>query len=697
MAVTSTELPAQQTGPAGMPVSGSPVANLPKREQVSVRKRGQYVWEQYENGLRARYRHARGWAMVRQFLNGIHYFRIHADGFVQNIPKKPGDVRASVQVLKERRRTVLGFLMTNDLAVNVTPLATSTDAIHRADRGQAALTSWIEEADLLAFRSQLYSYLLDEGTVGAWRYTAPIKRNVFLRALPGSALFPIPFDASCIDEADGLIYAQVVTEQWMEQEDKLFALRMNRPPSGDEKLATEASSMALGMALNSPSLGMPGSGRFRGAVALTVWMKETPFTPGGEYMFMLNNRVKRHAIGIDPETKRPKAAEAMPGGQIPVEIGYFDKIGHDFWGFGLGEALLSSQLSVDRQMTAWERNVKFNRPLTFFDTSAINANDAQSEDASMIPMKVQNLEMSKQRPVLHFPAVQTSRDSLSLIEASRQFADSAAGMRSGILFGQQEGRTESGPATSLLAQNAMAPQVPMMDSLNRLWDRTFVSVLDMLKTVWPAEKSIRLLGADNIGREITVLRDELPASSKVIVRSRPLIPGGRNAQLSILFQLRQIPGQDGTNGTEVSSREFRAALRRLNALPEGVDLADRASARIQTRINLLTGNSQEPAIQPSQPGNAQDRLVGENHRLAVEMLKDVILDDASWASYGPNVKRALLTQLRFHMDMTYAGSGQPNRFDDDPDKFEATLMEKFMEAAEADLETDEGTATSFGG
>jgi predicted metal-dependent TIM-barrel fold hydrolase len=80
----------------------------------------------------------------------------------------------------------------------------------------------------------------------------------------------------------------------------------------------------------------------------------------------------------------------------------------------------------------------------------------------------------------------------------------------------------------------------------------------------------------------------------------------------------------------------------------------------------------------------------EKHRLAMEMLKDAILDD-SFESYSPLVQKALMTQLDFHRQWGMRSTEDPNNFDDDVEKLESLQMEQFLAAAEADLETPEGT------
>jgi hypothetical protein len=327
--------------------------------------------------------------------------------------------------------------------------------------------------------------------------------------------------------------------------------------------------------------------------------------------------------------------------------------------------------------------------LTFFDIGAVNQSDIQNQASPLIPMNLTQFDSVHNKPVYHYPAQPVSRDVTQSLDMALRFSDMAAGFRSGIVFGQQEGRTESGPATNLLSQNALASLDPAIKRLDRAWTRTYRKVLDMLHIVWPETKIVRTTGPSNIGREIAITKKQLPKSDEVLIRARPLLPGGRNTLASILFQLRQMPGEDGTVGTEVSSREFRQSLSEMNLLPPGLQLADKAAARIQNRINLLIGDSQKPAIQPSDPGNPQDRLAMENHKLAADMIKDIILDD-SFLIYSDLVKRSLVQQFMFHHQRLYGSTQHPNLFDDDIEKLESLQAEQFASFAEADLDTTEG-------
>lgn len=666
---------------SNIPVFGSQIASLPKKERVSASRKAKFITSHYNNGLSARRQHAIAWVMVQSFLRGIHYFSIDAAGTWEPIPPEEGEKRAVVPVLRPLYRHVLGFFNSNPVGLTTVPVAGGVESIVRSDRSQKILTAWIDEARIREFQDRANQILLTEGTVGYNYILDPFREQVFMKALPGSEIFPIPYDARSPDELHGLIHATIVSKEWLELQDTLFERQHGQPPP--KKMADKAQTGNLGLRLDLPMVGSAGSGgRTEGALVLTGWMRRTEETPFGEYFFLVGNELFRYSAG--PETQL-----VMPNGEIPVEIVYFDKQPNDFWGAGLCESLVPGQLSADRHMTIIERNSVLNRPLTFYDSSSILGDDVQLEEDSFIPLTPRGLEVSRQAPVFHFPATSPGREQFAILELATRFSDQAAGLRSGVAFGQQEGRTESGPATTLLSQNAMSSFSSPMSRIEIAWKNLYPRVLDGLQKVWKPGKVIRVAGPGNIGRELKITKDQVPWSHQVIIHPKPLNAGGRQAQASLLFQLRKIPGQDGTPGTEISSREFRNALKKMNLLPEGIEVADKASARVQTRIDLLINDGQTPAIRPSDPKNPRDRMVMENHRLAIEMLKDVILDE-SWNTYGKAVQKALIDQIEFHRAHTFGAVEHPNNFDDDIEKQVSLQMENFLSAAAADLETPEG-------
>ena len=667
------------------PVSGSEIASLPREERRSVQRTKDFFLEHFNAGLSARRKHAISWIMVQSYLQGIHYFRIDGTGRYEPLPPEDGEIRAVAPVIVPWYEQVLGFLNANSLGVTTVAASNGSDALYRAARAQDALNGWIDETSMELVFDRALQYLLTEGTVGFHRYVDTFRQEAFVKALAGSEMFPIPFDARDPSETHGLIHSSVASKQWLELQDEVFERQNGRPP--EKRMSDKASSMPSGMHLNTPllSVGHPG-GRFDGALVHTIWMKRTEQTPFGEYMFLVGDEAFRHAV------TQQDLQIIMPDGKIPVEISYYLKNPQDFWGIGLCEKLLPAQASKNRNLTRAEQNAHHNRSMTFYDTSAIEQNQIQNTDETLIPMSVQDFAATPtQKPIIHVPAQSVGQDTAALINLQDTLGSQAAGFRSGVIFGQAEGRVDSGAATQTLSQNAFAPLNSTIKRTSIALLNTYKGVLDLFRFAWPQNKTVRLVGPSNIGREVQIQASDLPWSHQVNIIPRPLFAQGTRGLLNILFQLRQIPGPDGQTGTEISSREFRRTLQDMSLLPSGMDLGSKSEARIQTRINLLIGDGQRPSIQPSDPAGPPggDRLVMEDHQLSVEMLKEAILD-SSWETYSPDVQRSLLIQLEFHNNHLAGALGAPDQFDDDNEKLLSLQAKQHLDAAAADLSTTEG-------
>lgn len=670
--------------PDPLPVGGQDLASFPKEMRISVKKTGDFIQGQYLSGMHLRRNHAVSWIMVESFLRGIHYFRIDGLGLYRPIPKKPGRIREVVPIIDPMYTHVLGMFNSNSVGVSAIPTSASSESIYRARRAEDILNGWIDEVGFATKFDEGNQVLLQEGMFAYHPFMDPFREEVFVKVLPQSSLFPIPYDAKNWDELHGLIYASVASKQFLELQDQLFEMQTGRPPV--KKMADKAKGIMPGMSVGLPGLSVGGGdGKVDGALTFTVWMRKTEMVGSGEYLFMVGDEVFRHAVGEDVQ-------KILYNGEIPAYPVYFNKIAKDFWGQGLCEKMIPQQLSQNRALTDLAISQHRNKGITVVDSEAFNINDFQDEDAAFVPFQANRFTSTTpiKAPIFHFPATTIGRDTYGVLDIGNNLADRAAGLRSGIAFGQAEGRVESGPATNVLAQNATAPLNSAMVRHLLALGKLYPNVLDWTQQVWPAEKTIRISGPNNVGREIKVLRDKIPSSQEVILKPRPILAGGRNQLLQMLFTLKQLPGPEGKPGTELTNRELRQSIHEMGLMPPGLDLFNKAEGRIQTRINMLIGDGQKPSIPPSDPSNSSDRLRLENHRLAFGMLKDVILDD-SFLSYGQQVQQALTTQLEFHHQFVFNTTQDPNDFDTDVEALESEQMEQFLSASEADLETDEGT------
>jgi hypothetical protein len=580
---------------------------------------------------------------------------------------------------------VLGMLNSNSVGVSAIPTSSSSQSVYQSRRAEDILNGWIRETDFISSFDEGNQVLLQEGMFAYHPYIDQFRKEVFVRVFPQSELFPIPYDARTWNDLHGLIHATVVTKQWLELQDALFEMQTGRPPI--RKMADKAKGIETGLHLATPGVAIgTGHGKIDGAVAKTIWMRKTEQVPSGEYLFMINDEVFRHAVG------KEQTGQILYNGEIPCYPVYYDKIQKDFWGPGLCERMIPQQLSQNRALTDVAISSKRNKPFTAVNSDLIAINDIQDEDDALIPFRGNAMTSNSpfRQPAYHFPATTVGRDTFGVLQFGNEMADRAVGLRSGIAFGQQEGRTESGPATSILAQNATAPLNSAMGRHALALSKVYVNVLDFLRHAWPPEKTLRISGPNNVGREIKVLTEQMPWSKDTIIRPRPIVAGGRQQMLSMLFGLKQLPGPDGKQGTEITNQELRQSIYEMELMPPGLQMFNTAEARIQTRINQLIGDGQQPGIQPSDATQPSDKMMLEKHRLAMEMLKDAILDD-SFESYSPLVQKALMTQLDFHRQWGMRSTEDPNNFDDDVEKLESLQMEQFLAAAEADLETPEGT------
>ena len=673
----------QSVLPEAVPASGSEIASLAREDRLSATKIRDFVIEQYHKGQALRRRHAIAWVMVQSYLRHMHFFTIDTTtGYWRPIPPEEGKIRVAVPLMLPMFRHTLGFFNSNDLGVSTIPVSSSVEnPADKADRTQSAINGWIEETDFFNTFDRGNQFLLSEGTVAYYRYMDFFRQNVFVRALGGSQVFPIPFDSTDPSEDSGVIIASVVSKGWLELQDKLFEAETGEKPT--RWMADKAASRAASMTLSQPFMGGQFGNRIEGALTLTCFMKETEDRPGGQYMFIVDDEMFRYASG--DETTRIVGRTHDGRMKLPVEYAHFDKNPNDWLGNSLCESLIAMQAAKDRARSLLERSSRYNRAFTVFDNRVVEPKDIQNEDTAFIPGNFSQLSgLNVKQPLFHVPASQVGRDTVSVLQLQDFDADRAAGFRSGIAFGQQEGRTESGPATSLLSQNAMASLAPAMARQALALKRTYEGVLDMARIVWPKDKRMRVVGPDQMGREVR-FRDpskDVPWSDESIIRARPLLPGGRQTQLNVLFQLRGIPGQDGVNGSMVKDREFRKSLREMNALPPGIDLGDMPESRIRARINRLIGDGRIPRAEPSRVGDTQDRFVRENHRVAVEMYNEAILDD-SFETFSDRVKQSLLMQAEFHRH--WIAGPDPNAFDDGVTQLQSLKAEQFLSADEADL------------
>lgn len=679
-------------------VSGQPIAmstpatdapgGIPRADQRSAKKLSQFLWNNYQEGLRLRKKHHMRWLKVQSIMRGVHYFSTKG-GIYREIPRKPE--WATTPIMAPRYRLELGRLNANRIGVTAIPrVGRGSRVFYKARDAQVALETWIDEIDLNSQADTTNQNLLFYGTVGMYLYADAFREQVYFVPIPADELFPIPYYATNPDEMEGIQRVHHVSKGWAERQDEIYERDHGKPPP---KLMARA----IGKMSMEHSVRQYGRKDEDAAVAMSSWMKATPNTPGGEFAFMLGEEMYRYVSGKD---QNGKSLAMPPNGRLPIEIVYYNKRPDDWWGDGFCEAQIAPQLESNRQFTSILKSSQWNRPFVAYNTEAFRGTDIQTSESPLIPFESAAFDVNTRPPLLSVPGMPINRDVGVIMEMAERFADKAAGHESSILVGVQEKRTEGGPATSLLNANAQMPLQPTLDRLHTGYKNIFPEALDMIRTVWPNNKRVRTMGMHNVAREFVMQREDIPASEDVVLIPAPLLADGRNAQLQMLFRLRTMPQDDGTT-PELSSAEFRRGLFQLGFHPPGIDIISEPEQRILWRVMMLIGDGKKSEISPAgqldpETGQPSDRqLAMEDHKLAVELFKKFILDPA-YHTYSPLVRKNLIAEQRYHMSFIHGANRAPDNFDDDVIDADAAMMELNLESAELDLETEEGLVTIAG-
>lgn len=503
--------------------------------------------------------------------------------------------------------------------------------------------------------------------------------------MPSSEIFPVPFDCKTWQNVDGIQHVTVVSEAWLEQQDQIYEQVNGRPPA--EPMARMAKRQTSAMSLDMPIYGglfsSTGSMDSKVAVVITTWMKESDKAPGGEYVFMVEDKIFRYRGGIDDNG----GSLALFNGKLPLEPVDYTKQPESFWPKGYCEDQIAPQISLNRQMTTLEVASEEGKGVTFYDTDAIESEDIGTSPVNgFVPFRGTSIHSRQQRPAWRLPPQPVGQEVGSVIGIMQANSDFAAGYRSGITLGQSEGRIEGGPAVAQLAAAGNAPITPVLKRITRAWGNMYPQIADMINEIWPPGKLVRTAGNNNRGREFDFQKMEVQPSLSAIYRPTPMLAGGTDALLNMLFQMRSMPGDDGTQ--LIKEGELRRSIRKLGMMPPGLEEERSPVARYMERVNKLIGNFETPAIAPADPTRGNEDLQSlENARVAFEILRDTILDD-SFQMYGPAVQKALMQELQYFFGQLT--STQPDTFNTGIQDFDAEGMEQFLSNAESDPLTPQG-------
>lgn len=657
--------------------------SMKREDRRSARKLAKWLRDQYDKALTMRQSRVNKWVQVEAIMAGVHYYKWE-NGVLQRMPpsRDPRKIRAVDPLMKPYYRWEHGRMASNRWSCYVKPrVGQGQDEFFQAKQGQAVMLHWIEEERLDGWiKDTVHQHMIYYGGSYFYAYRDEEKQTVKIKPVPCTQVLPIPWDAKNHDEAAGLMRVQFASTEWLEAQDEKTArmMRGQGGPAQFRRMAEKKGTHDMRMSLSGIRTSSEG-----GAWIITAWLKPHELNPNGEYLFMVEDELFRYK-----GNPGPNGEPVLPGGHIPlIPIDYLRRP-DSFWPEGFLEGLIYAQLEANRQMNIVIQSALRNKPYTFFDSSVIDSKDMAAEDSGLVPLR-RGFEGSR-IPALHFPAASLNRDVGTVLSIAHQSARRNAGYESSIIFGQSEGRVEGGPATAMLNANAQTPLASTVAREFQALKELYGMVAPQLAELWPQEKQFTLTGPLDYARTWMVRRQDLTSMGGMLFTPTPIVAGGFNSQLQMLFGLRQMQSPDG--GFELSSREFRRALQNLDALPQGIQVVSDEEQRIKSRIALLLNDYKTPGIPPAGAGNPaiDGPQAIENHRLAVDLLKEVILDPA-FRMYGPGVRAALLKEIQFHHEKTYGAMEHPDAFDDDILAADSRVMEEALAQAEDDIESVEGT------
>lgn len=682
MSYISNRMDTPAVAPGPIPNTDS-VASLKRDDRKSAATIAKYYTDQLQRGIEIRRTHAIRWMQVLSILNGIHYFNI--DAFGRWIPfGKPKDqrkVRAIVPMMTPYYRWEHGRFSNNQIgAISIPPTGGDRTGFYQANMAQDVMNQWCEEADIESVDDEANQQLLVYGLNALYNEKVPWRQQTYLRTFPGCELLPIPYDSRNWSEMDGVMRVLTVSTEWLEMQDEVHERRTGKKPARPMARLAQSQTVNMHSRFTGFSTNVQWNSKFSGATCSWIWRKPTQLNPYGETLFMVEDELFAYVSGQDEQGRMI----ALQNGEIPLKPIYYIKEPHDWFGSGFCEQLISPQLEANRQMSAIIESANINRGFLGFNSEYIDVKDIQNSIDGLIAFKSPNPE-DKVPPLIAAAPPQTGREIGAVINIVHEYARRAIGYESDIIFGQQEGRTEGGPATNTLNSNA---HTPIQSVLNRKWRAyrsIFPAILDDIKEVWPEQKQIKVLGIDGLVRQKVITRGTIPNSANVQILPTPFVVNGRNGLVNMLFQLRQIPSDD-PNVPIVTSRELRRSLSIMGMAPPGLEMYDKTEQRIKWRISQLINDGQQPAI-PSAMQDPGPQQV-ENHRMAIELLREAMLDPSAML-YSQQVHQVLGEELNYHLQMS-GNIRPPDNFDNDADLHDMRVAENNMEAAEANPETAEG-------
>lgn len=654
-----------------VPESDNP-SSMPREDRRNLEQVAKWLRDdQWEMAVSYRIRVARGWIAVRSIMEGYHYFYIDNFGVWVPLGKRRGEIRAFTNLMRSRYNRELGRLVDNNITCNAIPRsALSGGAMYKAESAKVMTNAWLEEINMPMIWDEFCQHHLIYGMSALYRYVDHFNQQVVLEAVAGPELYPIPYYENSDQKLNGMFRAKMVTRQWIQ----------DNVPEAENKVGNSSVSLGDKSMFLTSDVGMWNSTQ-DGALAIWFWMKRSRHLPNGLMGLIIEDEIFRYTTN---------------NGIIPFEISRYQQQSSRWYGIGLCETQVAPQMEHNRQYSDIIKSASFNKGRLFVNRGMFDVNELRDSDQTVITMQ-EDAYIGEKDPYYFLPPQRTGPDVGAVMALSEQDSRRAAGHESDIIMGQQEGRTESGPATERLNTNASSPLIPCTRRMANALKRTFPACLDMLRTTWPDDKQISTVGQENLPDEIHLKqRDTWPTSQDVIMMPGPILPMGRSEMLNLLYAMKQMPGDDG-QGPEISSAEFRRALRMANYIPDGLETLDVEEQRIQQRLKMLFNDGQQPGFDPNDR-QLHRLLMFENHRKAVELIRKKILSPAFTDPKTTSrvVQNAFIDLLNFHMAAMEGDKLSSGGLGLDAEEADGRGMAQTLDIAEQDMFSTDGKMTENG-
>lgn len=668
---------------AGNP-TGQEKTGVPREIRRDARQVAIWTNEHYQHMLAQREYLERLWIRAESYMEGFHYFRMNKLGHWVPVPRKEGEIRSTVPMLRSIYRRELGRFTENVLAVQAFPRSpTNPLGFFKAKRAEAMVNAWQEEIDFADSFTEWSSQMLYYSMSGLYRYVDPTRRQVFTEAWPAWELFPIPWNAQRDSQLQGVQRVALMTREWL-----------------DQNLGPDAAALAGRHTHAGPRVGTAPIGNSVGssftkrsedaALVKWVWLLPTKDIPSGQHYILVEDQM--FGYQATDMQGNPITGE-LSQGKLPIEFGRYSQQQGNWYGISCLCSALGAQAEADRQWSKIVRRSRLANGLMFINDEVVDMSEVHADESNFI--RINGGAYGSQMKFFDVvPPAPTSTDVGVSLNLSQELGRMAVGHDSDLIFGRAEGRVESGPLGRILNTNSQAPIAPVFSKIRRSLQNTYEGVLDMLSKVWPEDKRISTVGVYDMPSELVVSAQDRPSSKDVFVRPAPLMASGRQEMLNILFAMRQAIGDD--KKPMITDGEFRRGLASLGLNPPGLSMVSEKEERIKARVAALFGDGQRPGDFFTDELDAK-LLRAEDPVALMEALKSRVLDTGFRAAASKDVKKSFY-QVMEYIRKTMLDPAGRGRLDEnlDGEATTARRMEETLDAIEQDPSTFDGLMQSEG-